>query len=74
MLKPAAQKDNPAKPFFLLQLQRHINLILLRLHMPKHQRIPVSLRLLLNDLNHVAEKGIGNSLHQNGNTFCIRSL
>ena len=74
MFKFSAKKNNAAQPFLLLQLQRHVNLVFLRLHMPEHKRVLVPLCLFLDDLDHAAEKGIRDSLHQYRNAFCVRPL
>ena len=74
MLKFTAQKYNTPKPLLLFQLQGHVHLILLSFHMTQHQSILIALCLLLNNPDHIAEKGVRDTFHQNGNTFGICPL
>ena len=74
VVKIAAQKNNSPKPFFLYQLKRHIHLVLIKIHMLKHHGIFFLFDLGLHNLNHLAEKGVADSLYQHRNGPCILTL
>ena len=58
MDKMSPQKDQTCQTFFLYQLQRHINLILIRFNVPDHHGILLLFDFILHDLDRSGKKRV----------------
>ena len=71
MLVIASQKNNPAQPLFLDQVQCYIQLILIAFHMLHHHGKMLFINLFFNNPDHRTEKRIRDALNQYCNTVCF---
>ena len=74
MYKTASQENNAFQPFFFHKLKRHVHLIFTGFYMSQHHGVFFLFDLLFNVAYHFMEKGVVNSLDQNGNSLCRLSF